>query len=99
MRVGAPWAKPFGAPPAGPAVAAAWWDRLAVIAAYRDRWHVTAPSILGDEAGVGSLQQAAHRARARRAGQDAARLVGLVPHLVAPAPGAPRPEIGPEVGL
>ena len=63
VRAGAPWAKPFGAPPTGPAVADAWWDRLAVIAAYRDRWHVTSPGILGDEAGVGSIQQAAHRAR------------------------------------
>ena len=77
VRAGAPWAKPFGEPPTGAAVANAWWDRLAVIAAYRDRWHVSSPGILGDEAGVGSLQQAAHYARARRAGQEAARLAGL----------------------
>ena len=50
-------------------MANAWWDRLAVVAAYRDRWSITAPGILGDEAGIGSLQQAAHRARARRAGR------------------------------
>ena len=99
VRAGAPWAKPFGSPPTSPAVANAWWDRIAVIAAYRDRWRITAPGILGDEAGVGSLQQAAHRARARRAGQEAARLTGLVPQLIAPPPGAPSPETGPEVDL
>jgi conjugative relaxase-like TrwC/TraI family protein len=99
VRAGAPWAKPFGAPPTSPAVANAWRDRLAVIAAYRDRWQVTSPGILGDDAGVGSLQQAAHRARARRAGQEAARLAGLVPQAIAPATGAPSPEIGPEVDL
>jgi hypothetical protein len=32
-------------------VAEAWWDRLAVIAAYRDRWGITAAGI-GVEAGV-----------------------------------------------
>jgi hypothetical protein len=99
VRAGAPWANPFGAPPTGRAVASAWWDSLAVIAAYRDRWHVNSSGILGDEAALISLQQAAHRARARGAGQEAARLVGLVPQHIAPAPGAPSPEIGPEVDV
>jgi len=99
VRAGAPWAKPFGPPSTNSPIANAWWDHLAVIAAYRDRWRITAPGILGDEAGVGSLQQAAHRARARRAGQEAARLAGLVPQAIASVPGAPSPGIGPEVDL
>jgi hypothetical protein len=99
VRAGAPWAKPFGPPPRDPVVANAWWDRLAVVAACRDRWRITAPGILGDEPGVGSLQQAAHRARARRAGQEAAGLAGLVPRLIAPSAGAPSHDIGPEVDL
>jgi hypothetical protein len=99
VRGGAPWAKPFGLPPSDPVVASAWRDRLAVVAAYRDRWRITAPGILGDEAGVGSLQQAAHRARARRAGQEAARLAGLVAQPIAPSAGAPSHDIGPEVDL
>jgi conjugative relaxase-like TrwC/TraI family protein len=99
VRAGAPWAKPFGPPPRDAVVANAWWDRLAVVAAYRDRWRITAPGILGDEAGVGTLQQAAHRARARRAGQEAARLAGLVAQPIASAPGAPGHDIGPEVDL
>ena len=99
MRAGAPWARPFGPPPTNPAVANGWWDRLAAVAAYRDRWRITSTSILGDDAEVGSLRQAAHRARARRAGQEAARLSGLVPRTIAPVQGAPSHEIGPEVEL
>ncbi|MDA8301366.1 MAG: relaxase domain-containing protein [Actinomycetota bacterium] len=99
VRTGERWTTPFGPPPANPTIADAWWDRLAVVAAYRDRWRITDASILGDDAGVGSLRQAAHRARARRAGQEAARLAGLVPQQSAPVPGAPSHDIGPEVGL
>ena len=64
VRSGAPWAKPFGPPPPSPAVARAWWDRVAVVAAYRDRWRITTPNVLGELNGIGSLSQAAHRARA-----------------------------------
>jgi len=99
VQTAAPWARPFGPPPTNPAVANGWWDRLAIVAAYRDRWRITSASILGGDADVGSLRQAAHRARARRAGQEAARLAGLVPQTIAPVPGAPSHEIGPEVEL
>ncbi len=99
VRGGATWARPFGPPPTNPTVANGWWDGLAVVAAYRDRWHITSASILGDDTNVGSLRQAAHRARARRAGQEAARLAGLVPQPIAPLPGAPSHDIGPEVEL
>jgi hypothetical protein len=70
---------PFGSPPPSPVVAQAWWDRLAVVAAYRERWRITTLSTLGEPNGIASLAQAAHRARAQRAGQEAARLVGLAP--------------------
>ncbi len=52
------WAKGFGPPPTNPAIAEAWWERLATIAAYRDRWRVGGSTILGDEASVGSTEQA-----------------------------------------
>jgi conjugative relaxase-like TrwC/TraI family protein len=87
-----PWARPFGPPPTNASIAKAWWDRLAVVAAYRDRWHVTTPGILGEVSSIGSLQQAAHRARARRAGQQAAVLAGSAPRTTMPAPAAPAPE-------
>jgi hypothetical protein len=96
VRGGAAWAKPFGPPPAVPVVAQAWWDRLAVVAAYRDRWRISTPSILGELNGIGSLSQAAHRARAQRAGQEAARLAGLAPQTATPVDGgvSPQPEAG-----
>ena len=99
VRSGEKWARPFGAPPTGPAVAGAWWDRLAVVAAYRERWHVGGAGILGDEAG--SLGQALHRERARRAGHEAAALGGLVPLPAAvPSPSsAPGMQAGPEMEL
>jgi hypothetical protein len=87
VRSGAPWAKAFGPPPPRPAVAQAWWDRVAVVAAYRDRWRITTLSTLGELKGISSLSQAAHRARAQRAGQEAARLAGLAPPTAAPAHG------------
>jgi hypothetical protein len=96
VRSGAPWAKAFGPPPPRPAVAQAWWDRLAVVAAYRDRWRITTPSVLGDARDIGSLSQAAHRARAQRAGQEAFRLAGLAPQTAVPALGgvSAQPEAG-----
>jgi hypothetical protein len=99
VETGLPWAKAFGPVPRVPAVAQAWWDRLAVIAAYRDLWGVSFPSILGTEAEVGSWQQAAHRGRARQAGQEAARLAGLVPSAPSFASAAPVPQLEPEVDI
>jgi len=87
VRGGAAWAKPFGPPPPSPVVSRAWWDRVAVVAAYRDRWHITAPSTLGDTKDVRSFQQAGHLARAKRAGQEAARLARVLPQNATPVHG------------
>jgi hypothetical protein len=99
VRSGEKWAKYFGPPPTSPGVAGAWWDRLAVVAAYRERWQVGGPGILGDEAG--SLGQALHRERARRAGHEAAAMVGLVPlpSAARSPPSAPGMGAGPDVEL
>jgi hypothetical protein len=99
VESGEKWATPFGAPPRHPGVAQAWWDRLAVVAAYRERWHAAGPGILGDEAS--SLGQTLHRERARRAGHEAAAMVGLVPSPTAVPSGSTPPgmHVGPEVEL
>ena len=99
VRSGARWAKAFGTPSLRPAVAQAWWDRLAVVAAYRDRWRINTPSILGEAGDIGSLSQAAHRARAQRAGQEAARLAGLDQQTAAPVLGgvSTQPKAGPDL--
>ena len=50
VRAGAPWARALrAAARLTPLWPDAWWGRLAVVAAYRDRWHVTDASILGDK--------------------------------------------------
>jgi hypothetical protein len=83
VGAGAAWARPFGPPPTRPVVAEAWWDRLAVVAAYRDRWGITAAGHLGDTTEIGSLAQAAHRERALLAGQQAAQLAGRMSQMPA----------------
>jgi conjugative relaxase-like TrwC/TraI family protein len=99
VRTCAPWAKPLGSPPAVPAVAQAWWDRVAVVAAYRDRWRITSPSTFGDAKDIGSFQQAGHSSRAQRAWQEAARLAGVLPQTEAPVHGglSAQPEAGVEL--
>jgi hypothetical protein len=97
VRTGATWAKAFGPPPRNLVVAKAWWDRLGMIAAYRDRWRITTSSALGDHADIGSLSQAAHRRRAHQAGQEAARLAGLVPYT--PTAAHSGPSAGVEAGV
>jgi hypothetical protein len=97
VRTGATWAKAFGPPPTRAVVAEAWWDRVSVIAAYRDRWRVTTSSVLGDLADIGSRAQAAHRRRAHQASQEAARLAGPVPHT--PTAAHSGPSVGAEAGV
>ncbi|MGH9107293.1 MAG: MobF family relaxase [Acidimicrobiales bacterium] len=101
VQSGKSWARPFGPPPENPVVAEAWWERLGVIAAYRERWRVVGPRILGDDEGPGSLQQAAHKAWARRAGQEAAVLAGVIaPQAAAPSPWSiPAVQAEPEIEL
>jgi hypothetical protein len=90
---GAPWTRAFGQPPTDPACSSAWWDRLAIIATYRDRWNITAHKALGDKNSVRSAQQAAHRTRALRAGMEALQLAGLTQNASAPDPVRPGLEI------
>ena len=75
----AEWARRLGPRPDEPALRDVFVDRVAVVAAYRERWDIRAGSILGTPASVGSAEQLAHRNRAWRAGQEAARLAGLTP--------------------
>jgi hypothetical protein len=89
----APWTRAFGQPPTDPARSSAWWDRLAIIATYRDRWDITAEEALGAKDSVRSAQQAAHRTRALRAGMEALQLAGLTPDATAPEPVRPGPYI------
>jgi hypothetical protein len=72
----ASWTRRLGRPPADPRLQEAWWGRLSIVAAYRDRWGVSSESALGAEREVRSVTQFAHRKRAARAADEAARLGG-----------------------
>jgi hypothetical protein len=89
----APWTQAFGQPPTDPAHSTAWWDRLAIIATYRDRWDIIAQKALGAKDSVRSAHQAAHRTRALRAGMEALQIAGLTPDATAPVPVRPGPDI------
>jgi hypothetical protein len=90
---GAPWTRAFGRPPQDAARSSAWWDRLAIIATYRDRWDITAQRALGVKGKVRSAQQAAHRTRAVRAGMEALQLAGLTPDASAREPVRKGPDV------
>jgi hypothetical protein len=94
-----PWTQAFGQPPADPARSSAWWDRLAIIATYRDRWDITAENALGNKDQVRSAQRAAHRTRAFRAGMEALQLAGPIPGAAGPEPVRPAPDIDKGVTL
>lgn len=99
VRSGAPWTRALGSPPADEARSEAWWDRLAVIATYRDRWDITSEKALGSKENLRSAQQAAQRVRALRAGMEALQLAGLKPNTTAPEPVQPAPDVDRGVAL
>jgi hypothetical protein len=84
VYTGAPWTRAFGPPPADPTRSNSWWDRLAVIATYRDRWDVTSNKALGAEDNLRSALQAAHRTRALRTAMEAVQLGGCLTTTPAP---------------
>ncbi len=93
VDTGASWTRPFGQEPAGSPGSTAWWDRLAVIATYRDRWDITTDQPLGMKDSVRSAQHAAHRTRALRAAHEAAQLGGAAPNPAVSEPVTPAADI------
>ncbi|WP_313556154.1 MobF family relaxase [Miniimonas arenae] len=82
----APWLRAVGAPPADPRRAAAWLRQVRVVAAYRDRYHLTDDTPLGPTAE--SLTQRVDQARAEAA-IDAARRIATEPVSASPPRHAP----------
>jgi conjugative relaxase-like TrwC/TraI family protein len=60
-----PWTLEFGRPSADPARREEWLRRLDTVAAYRERWHVNAAAVLGEE--PRSHEQAAQQRTAQHA--------------------------------
>ena len=72
----APWLRAIGTPPADPRRAAAWLRQVRVVAAYRDRYHLTDHTPLGPTPEL--LTQRIDQARAEAA-VDAARRIATAP--------------------
>jgi conjugative relaxase-like TrwC/TraI family protein len=89
----AAWTAPFGGPPADASGGDTWWARIAIIAAYRERWGITSDRALGAKPDIRSAQQAAHRSRALRAGLEALELSRVARQGPASEPSATGPEV------
>jgi conjugative relaxase-like TrwC/TraI family protein len=67
VGTGQSWVHRLGSPPATPARRERWIREVSIIAAYRDRWHIAAHSVLGKQGDVSSLEQTGDRQRAQAA--------------------------------
>jgi ATP-dependent exoDNAse (exonuclease V) alpha subunit len=67
VETGEGWAGRLGTPPTTPARQERWMRELSTVAAYRDRWHVTGQSVLGEQGDASSLEQTAQRQLAQTA--------------------------------
>jgi conjugative relaxase-like TrwC/TraI family protein len=68
-----PWAAQFGSPPSDPIRRELWLRRVDTVAAYRERWGITDPTILGTREPT-SLEQEAQRRLAQSAVEGAASI-------------------------
>ena len=58
------WIQRLGTPPATPARRERWIREVSTIAAYRDRWHITGHSAVGQQSDTSSIEQTRQRQRA-----------------------------------
>jgi conjugative relaxase-like TrwC/TraI family protein len=63
VQAGESWTTPLGQPPTAPRQQRQWLQQVRVIAAYRDRYHITGTEPLGPEAGDANQRLDAERAR------------------------------------
>jgi conjugative relaxase-like TrwC/TraI family protein len=82
------WTRPLGTPPQDPRRKALFIERVGVVVAYRERWHVESESPLGDQADLGTPERIAHHNRARRACTEATGLAHRAPDSAAEASAA-----------
>ncbi|HLX89895.1 MAG TPA: hypothetical protein VKR22_15730, partial [Acidimicrobiales bacterium] len=71
VEAGSPWVTGLGNPPSGPARRERWLREVSIVAAYRDRWHLTSQRPLGAETDVSSIELQTQRRRAQVAMQRA----------------------------
>ncbi|MGO8874054.1 MAG: conjugal transfer protein, partial [Acidimicrobiales bacterium] len=64
VESGESWIQRLGTPPASPARRERWIREVSTIAAYRDRWHITAHSAVGKQGDKSSIEQTGQCQRA-----------------------------------
>jgi hypothetical protein len=69
-----PWAAKLGAPPADRARREQWWQAVATVAAYRERWNLTDPQVLDGRKETKTVEQLGHWERAQAAANRALTL-------------------------
>jgi hypothetical protein len=71
VGTGERWVQRLGDPPPTRARRERWISEVSTVAAYRDRWHITGPSVLGKHGDASSIEQTGQYQRARAAAQRA----------------------------
>jgi len=85
----ASWTRQLGPRPSDPATGEHWIQSASTIAAYRERWDISAAEPLGPEDAVTSVEQLGHRRRAQAAVSRATGREGRLRPVTRSADGAP----------
>jgi hypothetical protein len=85
IESGYAWVRRLGTPPSDPARRIGWLREVRIVAAYRDRWNVTGPSVIGRRDDASSIEQLGHHKRAHAAGDRALAITRAAPQTQASA--------------
>jgi hypothetical protein len=80
-----PWVRRLGTPPSDPTRRIGWLKEVCVIAAYRDRWSITGPTVIGRRDDTSSLEQLGQHKRAQAAIARALALTRAAPRTQDPS--------------
>ena len=95
----AEWVKQCGSMPTAAGSRVRWLREISTVAAYRDRWHVSAQGPIDDRSQVASAEQMRERGRARVVAERAA-VIGRDPHVHrTDSVSIPQMKVGPDVDL
>jgi hypothetical protein len=67
IESGHPWVRRLGTPPSEPARRIGWLREVRIVAAYRDRWSITGPSVIGRRDDASSIEQVDHHKKTQAA--------------------------------
>ena len=67
IETGQPWVRRLGAPPSDLVRRIGWLREVRIVAAYRDRWSITGPSVIGCRDDVSNIEQVGQHTKAQAA--------------------------------